>query len=113
MPHKLVVEKKLVEFINKLWKQRKNAKNVSGAIELVKAMKSHRCKGKDFVSDDFPPLLLVGYKCAGCGWQVQVRITELKIERDLLRLFWKAVKTQKGRIAFGKTLNTNPQRRKV
>lgn len=85
---------------------KKNKKKVCKlASELIKTMRSHRCKNKSWKSDDDPILLDIGYKCSGCGLQVIVNVVDLKKDRDSMRLFWKALKTQTGRIKLGEAFS--------
>ena len=78
------------------------------ASEMIKAMRVHRCKNKAWKSDD--GILVIGYKCSGCGFRVSASLTNLKRDRDSLRLFWKALKTEKGRIALGEAMSCSESR---
>ena len=79
---------------------------VTTAMGLVNAMKKHRCKGKQWLSSD--KILTISYVCGYCGHRVCLRLADLKTEKAMLELFWKAMKTLDGRTALGKALNRPP-----
>ncbi len=89
----------------KAWRKKMGMKDkvCKLASELIKTMRSHRCKNKAWKSDD--NIMVVGYKCDGCGLRVGASLVDLKRDRDNMRSFWMTIKTSHGRIALGEAFS--------
>ena len=81
----------------------KRDRMVKSGSALLEAMNSHQCCKKSLVPHDL--ILIIGYRCEGCGWKVGLRLKDLKIEKDRLRSFWLAMGSSAGREWYGKALS--------